>query len=383
MAWRFRKSIKVIPGVRINLSSRGISTTIGGRGASVNISGRGTYFNASIPGTGLSYREKIGGPASSHKNGYLPQPAIPQQETWLAEPLDNILSLDVQEVTSQDMEGIKQALLWAHEQKKELKSDLSMVSRKLVQTKTKHIIGKILLFSLYNKPFIEQAKQDIDAQRETIEALTNAIESSTLEVQIEFDDDLKLKYQRTANAFRQLTGSARIWDVTGSYTVDRVTTRSAASESIKRTAVRIAMQGIDDIKCDYPAFYFQNANGADLYFYPDFIVMYRNRQELGIIGYHEIKIDFCPVRFVEDGSIPSDSKIIDYTWLKVNKNGSPDRRFKNNRQIPIVRYGDIELSTRTGIHERFEFSNFESCQQFAASILDYQKTITSLKRIRG
>lgn len=60
MGIRFRKSIKIMPGVRINLSKSGISTTIGPRGASINIGKNGTYLNTGIPGTGLYMREKIG-----------------------------------------------------------------------------------------------------------------------------------------------------------------------------------------------------------------------------------------------------------------------------------------------------------------------------------
>lgn len=56
---RFRKSIKVAPGVRLNLSKSGVSTTIGGRGLSVNTGRKGTYLNTSIPGTGLSKRQRI------------------------------------------------------------------------------------------------------------------------------------------------------------------------------------------------------------------------------------------------------------------------------------------------------------------------------------
>lgn len=63
MALRFRKRIRVAPGVRINLSSKGISSaTIGPRGASVNIGKRGTYLNAGIPGTGIYARERISSP---------------------------------------------------------------------------------------------------------------------------------------------------------------------------------------------------------------------------------------------------------------------------------------------------------------------------------
>lgn len=65
MGFGFRKSIKILPGVRVNVSRSGVSTSIGGRGASVNIGKRGTYLNAGVPGTGLSYRDRMGGGSGS------------------------------------------------------------------------------------------------------------------------------------------------------------------------------------------------------------------------------------------------------------------------------------------------------------------------------
>ncbi|XDZ50231.1 DUF4236 domain-containing protein [Neisseriaceae bacterium CLB008] len=62
MGFRFRKSIKLGKGLKLNLGKKGFtSVTIGGRGASVNIGKRGTHLNAGIPGTGLSYRTKLSG----------------------------------------------------------------------------------------------------------------------------------------------------------------------------------------------------------------------------------------------------------------------------------------------------------------------------------
>ena len=61
MGFRFQKRISILPGVRINLSKGGVSTSLGPRGADVNIGPHGVTTNAGIPGTGLSYRSKLGG----------------------------------------------------------------------------------------------------------------------------------------------------------------------------------------------------------------------------------------------------------------------------------------------------------------------------------
>src|SRR5258708_631334 len=66
MALRFRRSIRLAPGLRLNLSGSGASLSLGPRGASVNFGSRGAFFNAGIPGTGLYTRSRLGGaPVSS------------------------------------------------------------------------------------------------------------------------------------------------------------------------------------------------------------------------------------------------------------------------------------------------------------------------------
>ena len=64
MGLRFRKSFKIMPGVRINLGKRGASISVGPRGmkTTVNTSGRVTQ-SFGLPGTGLSWSEsrKLGG----------------------------------------------------------------------------------------------------------------------------------------------------------------------------------------------------------------------------------------------------------------------------------------------------------------------------------
>lgn len=62
MGFRFRKRIKLFPGVWFNLSKGGISTSIGGKGLTVNLKDGKTKTTASIPGTGLSYSETTGTP---------------------------------------------------------------------------------------------------------------------------------------------------------------------------------------------------------------------------------------------------------------------------------------------------------------------------------
>lgn len=64
MGFRFRKVISVIPGVKINLSKSGVSTSLGGHGATVNVGTTGKRtVTLGVPGTGMSYQLPLGASA--------------------------------------------------------------------------------------------------------------------------------------------------------------------------------------------------------------------------------------------------------------------------------------------------------------------------------
>jgi tetratricopeptide (TPR) repeat protein len=82
MGVRFRRSIKIAPGVRLNFTKTGIGATFSGKGArySVHSSGRRTV-GVGLPGTGTYYQKSAGGRRSgggqSARGGSRPQAAAP------------------------------------------------------------------------------------------------------------------------------------------------------------------------------------------------------------------------------------------------------------------------------------------------------------------
>lgn len=56
MGLRFRKSVKIAPGVRLNLNKNSTSVSFGGKGAHYTVSSNGRRTaSVGIPGTGISY----------------------------------------------------------------------------------------------------------------------------------------------------------------------------------------------------------------------------------------------------------------------------------------------------------------------------------------
>ncbi|MCG2611815.1 DUF4236 domain-containing protein [Flavobacterium sp. SM15] len=373
MAWNYRRRIKVIPGVYMNLSKSGVSTSIGVRGASLTFGKSGTYANTSIPGIGLYNRQKISNNLNS--NNYNPQ----NIETDILE--DNIFSADVQEITSQNMQGVKEAIITAHEQRRDLKNDLLKVKATLGSSKLKLTASYVLLYGLIKKEISNNIKTDIASKKEAIKQIEEQIDNCYVGLEIEFDNEIKVQYDKIVATFRNLITSHKIWDVTSAHAHDRKTTRSAASTVVNKRDVKFGMKSIPDIRSRFEALYFNNANGADLYIYPNFIVMYSSRSKFAVIGFDEIDFSHSYCRFIESGPIPRDTKVIDKTWFKVNKNGSPDKRFKGNYQIPVVKYGVITLRTKTGLNEEYQFSNYEFTEEFGRAFNEYQETIKGLSSL--
>ena len=68
MGTRFRKSVKICKGVKVNFSKSGASLSLGGRGNSFNFGSKGVKHTLGIPGSGISHTSKIIGGSSSHKS---------------------------------------------------------------------------------------------------------------------------------------------------------------------------------------------------------------------------------------------------------------------------------------------------------------------------
>ena len=80
-----------------------------------------------------------------------------------------------------------------------------------------------------------------------------------------------------------------------------------------------------------------------VYFFPD-LVLICQKQRVGGLDYRNVSIQFHNQAFQEREAVPVDAMVIGQTWRFVRRDGGPDRRFNNNRQIPIVNYQAMILS---------------------------------------
>ena len=134
MSWRFRKTFKVLPGVKLNLTAHGLSATIGAAPFSINVGPRGVYRNLSIPGTGIWDRQRIGGP-SSEPSGFQPPttdyaggptiPPLPLSTSLSPPPGTEIHSASTELLTSDSLEHLRQLLTDAYNEGDELTKEIA------------------------------------------------------------------------------------------------------------------------------------------------------------------------------------------------------------------------------------------------------------------
>ena len=101
-------------------------------------------------------------------------------------------------------------------------------------------------------------------------------------------------------------------------------------------------------------------------------------KDFALIDVRELQIRFSQSNFIEEEGVPDDSEVIGQTWKKANKDGSRDRRFAGNYQIPVARYAEIELRSPTGLYEVYQFSSYSRTIAFAQALTEYQKAVSAL-----
>lgn len=376
MGWAFRRRIKIIPGVSINMSKRGISSNVGVRGASLTFSSDGVYQNLGFPGTGIYSREKIGayrrqGSASPRDQSHDSPTLDPVQQA----PDSSFMSADPLEVTSEGLLGLQQAVIDASRQREELGKDVASINQSLVSLNRVALLAKVCLLYFFVAPIRKSLQSGIKARREALAEIHQSIENSSVSLSIAMDDDCRASFRAYGNAFDRLSKCQFAWDLTSASTMDQVRSRSATSISFDRCLTRCHRKALSGITSPEPPLVFLNRNGADIYIYPGFFVMYDSPSSMGILDMAELEVDYKTNCFIEQETIPQDSKRVGEAWEKSNKDGSRDKRYSENRQFPVMEYGEVTFRSGSGIHEKYMFSNAEAAKNFVDSLLEFKNMI--------
>jgi hypothetical protein len=378
MAWRFRKRIKLIPGVYINFSTSGISTTIGPKGMSFNIGPDGTYLNTGIPGTGLYNRVRITEKQNDHLGPTETKQIGDRLNILLEQSYDGseqIKSQSINQLTSQGFNNLKQTIITAKKEYDEISSDLinKANQKTIIDTKNNKLQRSIFKF-LYKKRIARLINESEELGAE-INELNEQLVLSSVELNINNDETFESLFRNVEQAYHLLFSCKKIWDITTTKEINRIQRRTSANSEINRVDSKVSLEHSELIATKRTPLKLHNRNGGDIYFYPGFIIIHEQALDFGILDYSELEIEFTTMKFIETDSVPNDTQILNYTWAKENKDGTPDKRFKDNYQIPVTKYGQITFISKTGLMERFLFSNHDYSQLFFKSLEEYISAI--------
>lgn len=371
MSLRYRRSIKLGKGVKLNLTKTGVGLTVGGKGAhySVHSSGRRTT-SVGIPGTGLYYQSRtkssphnkmVAAPNSQPRPGVMPMQgpnghAIGSSSSTLSSTSDNYAKF-------------REQINTLFEQRNALETALKAARSKRAS----------LAFAATIRFMSKKAKERRDQQIAVVSDLEQQLANKVLHVAIGKSPLVTETWPACVATFQKLMSSQRIWDVTFTRAIDRVQNRSYAGNLVNRTLIKGSIAPLDFIACDVECLALPNANGPDLYIYPTFLLIFKNYKEFGIYDLKTVKNNLRLTRYVESDGVPSDAEVIGQTWFKTNKDGSRDKRFNGNYQIPLVKYGEWTIEGDNGLQEDYMFSNSPAFAEFAEVFGAHVQMLATLK----
>lgn len=100
------------------------------------------------------------------------------------------------------------------------------------------------------------------------------------------------------------------------------------------------------------------------YFFPDRIFVEQDGR-YGAVPYESLSVECFASRFIEDGVVPRDAQVVGHTWKYVRRDGGPDRRFSNNRQLPIASYAHVEIRSQSGLNLHLQLSSIPFAEAFS------------------
>ena len=373
MGWRFRKSFRIIPGIRLNVSTRGVSATIGGGPVSVNVGPSGSYANVKLPGIGLSYRERLSGAEAAVDTH---EPVVPEPTARPTAPVTDgrveIQSASTYELTTEALGQFQHLLANAAREQEELNRELAAAEPEasMKADRFQRWSNGAILRRLMKRKFQEIAFESEDATAKVAE-LQEQRRLAFIATQIEVADVLRRPFGRLCDSFARLSDCQKIWDTLAVQKTDRFRERTTAEHAIERKPVRFELGASDLLTCEWNVPRLANANGGDLYLYPGFLLYRVSRQSFAVIDAREVRLTLSASRFIEEEGVPGDSEVVGEAWKRANKDGSPDRRFADNYRIPIAKYGELAFATPAGLNEVYLISNYAAAEGFAKAWQTY------------
>lgn len=341
MGFYIRKSIHLGP-LRFNLSKSGIGVSTGIKGFRIGAGPRGNYVHLGVGG--LYYRKTL-------SSNPVSPPRISSEQlsetTTISPMMEDIESGSVEEMVDSSAT--------------ELLEELNLKRNKWDVWK---FISAMALLASYASKFSPWVVV-VSVVSVSLAYWYDQFRKNTI-LFYDFEPNAEALYSDLNESFDRMRSCNRIWHVEAKGQVSDPKYHSGASSFIKRNAITLSKGAPSLVKTniDVPVL---PAGRQTLYFFPERILVY-DGDKVGAVSYSNLELSTCAIHFAEEELIPKDSHIIDRTWRYTNKAGGPDKRFKDNKEIPIVLYERLMLSSPTGLKEFYDLSAVNVSKDFIEAI---------------
>lgn len=362
MGWRIHKSVNLGLGFRINISKSGIGYSWGVPGYRKTVKANGgTRTTYSIPGTGVSYIEES-------NPGNLQSQKLPRANSMERYNLEN--SKEYAVVNGKiDAISTPENKVFVDKLKSILFKNLSTWIIAVALILALSFLSTVVPENIWNWIYLLIVGAII--------GLAFFINSRRhILVEYNIDKDIALLVKQRENALSYIFSCDKIWSIESYENVTYSRVNAGASTNIKRKKVKFSygkppkyLKVANDLK------FYQMLIGKTRYIFLPDKILFINSLQVGALKYHDIVVSLESLLFRETETPPQDGIFLYNTWQYVNNNGTPDRRFKNNRQIPVFSYGKIYLKSATGLNVHLMVSSSDKAEKFKNKWDDIQEIL--------
>ena len=291
MGWRYRKSINLGLGFRINLSKSGIGYSWGFPGyRTTKLANGGTRQTYSIPGTGISYVEQQG---KNSRNT--------NSETGLyTGETENFKNIPIDELKNND-------------------PILKKINKVLLLNRLANLLLLLTLLIPLYPGFVLSFFAGVIIK--IIIARSNKIG-----LYYEFDDESRKMFNSLKEVLIILSKSRKIWQVSSSTRVYNTKYNAGAGHNINRNSAYVTSKMPWFIKTNINV-YGLSLRNQKMFFTPDRVLVFRPFGKVFGCTYNDMFLGIKTTRFVESERVCNDAEIVDYTWRYANHEGGRDLRF--------------------------------------------------------
>lgn len=187
------------------------------------------------------------------------------------------------------------------------------------------------------------------------------------------------RYTALIKAIDQVAASSKLWFVkaSGDITTLHAWKKNSGATSLvdtKTTSVSYALPRGVASNITPPMIII---DGKKCYFFPDCMLVEENGR-FGAVRYESLRIAVRDQRMIVDVA-PPDARVVGQTWKYVNKNGSPDRRFKDNSQLPICLFEEIGMISDGGFKGLLQVSKYGVSGAFGDATTEIGRITNELK----